>query len=368
MNTRTFHHRLRYLKEPARGFTLIEVMISVALGLILIAGLVTALTASNRSSKLNTTLTEMQESGRFALDSIIRDIRMAGFQGCASTTEVAAKIRASSAPTQNYFADSFRAYSVDTATEWAPKTHPSFNIPEVIGKPITGTHALSIQFGSSTTYTIEPMAGTASTVTAIGNDVDITGGDLALISDCSSVDIFQVTANNGNVFQHGAAANKGDNRLSAPYGQGDQRNRPRIMRFEANIYYIGDTGRLDEINRPVRALYRQTLPYTNPPIEIAEGVESLRVRIGIEDPEQKNSYTYVSPNSPLLETQDVKSVQVGFLMQSYQNVADEDDDRSYRIAGYLIPAIAAEVTDGTAHAMDRKMRLTFNSTVALRNR
>ena len=359
------HQRPKLLEQ---GFTLIEVMISVVLGLILISGLIAAFMGTNRSSELNTTLTEMQESGRFALDSIIRDVRMAGFQGCANVTETPAFIRADAAPTDNFLNDSLRAYTVSSTTAWSPAPHTSFNIPTTIGVPVPGTHALSVQFGSTTTYQISPMATTASAVTVLGTNVDLVSGDLAIISDCNGADIFEVTADSANVLQHGASQNGGDNRLSAPYGQGSDLNRPRIMRFEANIYYIGDTGRLNSTGETVRALYRQTLPYTNPPIEISEGIENMRVRLGIEDPDNPGPITFVSPDNALLDTHQIRSVQVGFLMQSYDNVADGNDSRSYQIAGYDIPASATTVTDGSAHATDKKMRLTFNSTVSLRNR
>jgi len=353
--------------NPEHGFTLVELMISVVLGLILIGGLVTAFYGTKRSSDLNITLTEMQESGRFALDSIIRDVRMAGFQGCANVSDMPAQVRADAAPTDDYLADSLQGHVVEGPANWVPAPHANFNFPADAGSPVPGTHALTVQFGSTTTYEIEPMTTTAAAVTVIGDNMDIVAGDLALISDCNGADIFEVTSNSGNVLQHAAANNGGDNRLSAPYGQGDPRNRPRIMRFEANIYYIGDTGRTNGEGAPVRSLYRQTLPYTSPPIEMAEGVESFRVRLGVEDPENPGQVTYVSPDNALVAAQQIKSVQVGFLMQSYDSVADSDDGRTYQIAGYNILA-AATAADGSVHAIDRKMRLAFNGSVAVRNR
>jgi len=356
------------MTRKQRGMTLVELMISTFLGLILISGLITAFMGTKRSSELNAALTEMQESGRFALDSMIRDVRMAGFQGCANIADFAATIRADSAPTNDYLNDSFRAHVVDAAALWDPLTHPSFNIPDAVGVPVPGTHALSVQFGSTTTYTFNPMDTTASAVSVIGDNVDIVAGDLALISNCNVADIFEVTSNSGSVLQHAAANNNGDNRLSAPYGQGSERNRPRIMRFEANIYYIGDTGRTNSDNEPVRALYRQTLPYTNPPIEMATGIENLRVRVGLENPAQAGPLTFVSPDNALIATQNIKAVQIGFLMQSYDNVSTIEDTRTYDIAGYTIPPSPAGAPDGTTHAQDRKMRLAFNASVAIRNR
>jgi len=323
-------------KKAEQGFTLIELMISLVLGLILIAGLVTAFMGTSRSSKLN--------------------------------AETPALIRANSAPTENYFEDSFRAHVVTSGATWSPAPHSTFNIPTTIGAPIPGTHAFSVQFGSTSTYLISPMAATSSAITVQGNNVDIVTGDLALISDCNGADIFEVTADNANVLQHGASANGGDNRLSAPYGQGSALNRPRIMRFEANIYYIGDTGRTDANDDPVRALFRQTLPYVNPPIELAEGIENMRVRLGVEDPTAEGSISFVSPDNPLLATHQVQSVQVGFLMQSYDNVSESNDTRSYQIAGFDIPSSTGTVSDGSAHSEDQKLRMTFNGTVSLRNR
>ncbi len=363
-------HQLSQPHKPSRqrGFTLVEVMISLVLGLILISGLVTAFMGSKRSSALNATLTEMQESGRFALDSMIRDIRMAGFQGCANVSDTPAQVRADSAPTENYLEDSLRVYTINSATTWDPAPHSSFTIPDSIGEPVPGTHAISVQFGSATTYEIDPMSTTASAVSVMANDIDIVAGDLALISDCNGADIFYVSGNSGSVLQHAASANNGDNRLSAPYGQGDSRNRPRIMRFEANIYYVGLTGRTNSSNEPVRALYRQTLPFTNPPIEMAEGVENLRIRLGVEDPTNEGPLTYVEPDHALLATHRVRSVQVGFLMQSYDDVTSDPDTRTYQIAGYDITASDAANSDGSSHGKDKKMRLSFNASVAVRNR
>ncbi len=355
------------LRTHQSGFTLVELMISLVLGLILLTGLISAFMGFSRSSKLNATLTEMQESGRFALDSMVRDVRMAGFQGCVNINDAPANVRADSAPTTNYLADSLTAFEVTAADNWNPSPHTSFNIPVGVGEPVPGTHALSIQFANSTSYEIQPMTSTSSPVAVVGTEMDIVAGDLALISDCNSADIFYVSSNSGMVLQHAASDNGGDNRLSAPYGQGDSRNRPRIMRFEANIYYIGLTGRTNNQNEPQRALYRQTLPYTSAPIEMATGVENLRIRLGAEDPAQPGPVTYLEPGDPLLATTRVRLVELGFLMQSYDDVASEEDSRSYQIAGFTIPASTASVRDGTAHSQDYKMRLTFNSSVAIRN-
>lgn len=64
-----------------RGFTLIEWMIAMAIGLFLTAGISTLFIAGQRTTDDTFQFGEMQEQGRFALELIGRDIRHAGFYG-----------------------------------------------------------------------------------------------------------------------------------------------------------------------------------------------------------------------------------------------------------------------------------------------
>lgn len=64
------------------GFSLIELMIAMLIGLILIAGTFTIFISNSESFRLQRALSDSQESGRFALDFIARDVRRAGI-GCA---------------------------------------------------------------------------------------------------------------------------------------------------------------------------------------------------------------------------------------------------------------------------------------------
>lgn len=63
------------------GFSLVEMMISVAIGLVIIAGLVAVLLSSSGSSKTNDHTAELQSNGRYALDYFKRELRQAGYRG-----------------------------------------------------------------------------------------------------------------------------------------------------------------------------------------------------------------------------------------------------------------------------------------------
>jgi type IV pilus assembly protein PilW len=68
------------LKRTQTGFTLIEVMVSLALTSLLILGAGTLFSTTGRSSRVQTSIAALNETGRFAIDTLARDLRMAGFR------------------------------------------------------------------------------------------------------------------------------------------------------------------------------------------------------------------------------------------------------------------------------------------------
>lgn len=357
-------------KSREHGFTLVELMIAMAIGLMVIASAVTVFSGSRKSIDLNSALTDIQDSARFALDAITRDIRMAGFQGCVGVS-AAANVLAMAAPTDDYFASAITASTIGAAGNWAPVEPLGFNPPADRGAPVPGTHALSVQFGSAQTYTFTPLTTVSSDITLDSDQSGLIDGDLALISNCQVADIFEITSSSGTTLQHSSSANF-DKRLSAPYGQAGPNNRARVMRFEANIYYIGDTQRENGDGDKIYSLYKQTLPYSdaNRPIEMIEGVANLRIKLGYRntDDTTDRGITYVLPEDAAVTAGRVDVVQIGLLMQSYDSVLDKVDESTYYIAGTALRPAAPPVDSNTSYAADKRMKLSFNTTVKIRNR
>ena len=324
------------------GFSLVELMVGMTLGVLLIGGVITVFSGSKSSAEINTTMGELQESARFALDTMTRDTRMAGFQGCIDVNSASATLRADAVPSTDYSASALSAATIEADGSWNPAAPLNFTIPVGRGAPIPGTHALSVQFGNPETFTMQPMTQVSSQVVLDDADSGITTGDLVLISNCQVADIFEVTAAAGASLAHAGDKNGGDDRLSAPYGQAGAQNRARVMRFESNIYYIGDTGRTNGNGDPVHSLFRQSLPYSNPPIEMVEGSANMKIRLGFRDAATGN-LTFVTPDAAVTAVGRVETVQLGLLMQSVDPVSDTTDTRSYHLAGQrLTPS-----TEGT---------------------
>lgn len=66
--------------NKSNGFTLIEYMVAITIGLILLAGVGTFFLGMQKSSQAQNGISELQENGRFALYFLTNEIQMAGWK------------------------------------------------------------------------------------------------------------------------------------------------------------------------------------------------------------------------------------------------------------------------------------------------
>ena len=74
----------QYARKSQLGFSLMELMISVTLGLIISAALISLFINSKKSYLINENLSRLQENGRFAVSFLSRDLRMADYRACVT--------------------------------------------------------------------------------------------------------------------------------------------------------------------------------------------------------------------------------------------------------------------------------------------
>ncbi|WP_054341852.1 PilW family protein [Neptunomonas antarctica] len=79
-NKQQYQHRY---KRGQGGFSLIELMIALVLGLIIVGAVINAFLAMSQTYKVQDALSRAQESGRFALELVSQELRMAGFTDTA---------------------------------------------------------------------------------------------------------------------------------------------------------------------------------------------------------------------------------------------------------------------------------------------
>lgn len=79
-------HRPPAVHRSQCGLTLIELMVAIVIGLILTAGVIQIFLGSHQTYRFQEELSRIQENGRFALETLARDVRNADFRGCAGVT------------------------------------------------------------------------------------------------------------------------------------------------------------------------------------------------------------------------------------------------------------------------------------------
>src|SRR5688572_21935555 len=63
------------------GFSMVELMVALTVGLLLIGGMVATLVSSSTTGKVRERSSEIQNNGRYALEVLKRDVQHAGFIG-----------------------------------------------------------------------------------------------------------------------------------------------------------------------------------------------------------------------------------------------------------------------------------------------
>lgn len=327
------------------GFSLIEIMIALVIGLVLTAGIIQVFLGSKMSYVTNEGLARVQESGRFAVDLLSREIRMAGYQGCRNRDQIEPRIIAQNPPAELNFAN-------DQVLRGANNVASGTTIN---GRAVTsGSDTLVVRKASTRAA---QMTGNLNSddanIQIHGNEPGFEQNDLVFITDCSDADIFRVTSTPGNsgtvTLAHGNGSNT-DNRLSKPYKED-----ALVMAFESNTYFVSDSGNDNERGQDILSLYVDRVGAANP-VELIRGVENLQVLYGEDSDGDGSVDTYVTADA-VTNFANVIATRVGLLINSVEAAMSQDDTATY------------DVLDETIDPSDdRLMRKVFAITATVRNR
>lgn len=234
----------------AKGFTLIELMISLAIGSIILGAVLYIFLSNSQTYRLNEAQSRVQENGRFALEFLTREIRHAGFnptiEFCGGSGPVNENYDSGSTeilPNQmrilvdwNRPADDATINEVmspfsnpPTGIVVATDTIASLNAAATALNPIAGTDVLSvtkqnsvqslrwhpITAHNSTNFTIDAPQLLDDQINEINNAIDqglIANAELkniliALDEDCVRGTVFSGEVSGGNVTFPNAAIN-----------------------------------------------------------------------------------------------------------------------------------------------------------------
>lgn len=80
--------QMRLSVANVRGFTLIELMVAMLLGLVVIAGVGSVFLSNQRVYRTNRALSDVQDSSRVAFELLARDVRNAGLTACSNSGRI----------------------------------------------------------------------------------------------------------------------------------------------------------------------------------------------------------------------------------------------------------------------------------------
>ena len=370
-------------KPDIRGFSLVEVMVALVIGLIITAAVVKIFTMSKATYGLEEGLARVQENGRFAIEFLSHDIRMAGYSGCNSklaltdASEVG-NIAQTTPPTTaaSFNPDGIKGYTHTCAggctgalSEWTPALPSDYKFTAGEVKP--GTDVIIIQSGSSlSTHLTGNTTPNNANIQILGT-ADIAGqiqaGDIVMVSDCKAADIFRASGVSNNTdpitISHANNVNTGTN-LTHNYG-----NDAELMKLVSTAYYIG-TGASGQ-----PALFRRTLAVTTGdpdvlPQELVEGVEMMKFLFG-EDTTPNADGTpdiYRTQANGVVNWRRVVAVRVGIVVKSLSDVDVDQGIQGMDTKIYEVLGDTAAGYDDYNPPDDHRRRRVFNSTIQVRNR
>ena len=84
------------------GISVVEMLVALALGLILVLGVVQLFTSSKRTYQIQDAAARLQEDGRYVLTRMSQELRMAGMFGCLAASNIANRPAAFDDPIEWY--------------------------------------------------------------------------------------------------------------------------------------------------------------------------------------------------------------------------------------------------------------------------
>ncbi len=182
------------VSNKSLGFTLIELMIAMVLGLILIGGVIQVFLSSKQTYASQQALSEVQENARFALDMIAKDIRMAGYGGCSGDIKVANTVEGASGAFSD-FSNGLRGYEggVDTFPTELSATHVT-------------TDAIVLHLiDANNEFTVDKHNANSAQIDLTAQHGMAAGTVMVIVdSNCSNMGIFMISNVSGG---SGAASN-----------------------------------------------------------------------------------------------------------------------------------------------------------------
>jgi type IV pilus assembly protein PilW len=338
-------------------------MVAMTLSLLLLGGVLSVVQGSKVTYLENERVGRLQETGRTAVELILRDLRAAGFGGCARVVNLRNVLHNANTLLWN-FSVPLQGFNYTSSGTWTPAIDTSLlpspsNSSDIIAVRTVRSGAISAATSVAMVAQNSPLQVTKQADDALPLNRTM------LISDCGAAATFMATSplpagstavTLTHTSQAGAPsptrpANASDD-LGATFRDGAQ-----IVPIDTVVYYVRDSATVRN---------RAGVNYTNPALwrrvssnvaeqELIEGVQSMQILYG-EDTTGTNVVGAYRTAAAVVNWQRVISVSIAILVRSVEQTATDIDRQTYTLL---------DTTLGPFN--DRFERTLYTTTVSLRN-
>lgn len=375
------------------GFSLIELMIGLTLGLMITAAIMQLFIGTKQNYRLSAKLSEIQENGRLSLEILTNNLRMAGFSGCSTaSTNTVTNVLNTASPASWSGADWWKNFgSTGTA-----KGNQFLSLVGYDGNqafPIT----TGSTFGKFTSSGGDRVAGTDAIISLGGNggysvvthnsgnsppDFQLTTlsrpigptlgtGDMVIVCNNTTTSIFQVTGTGTNTIQYATGTSPSPGNSSTNLGSTYNptlNNVAMMVDYKPSAFYIGqnELAIATPSGKIVNSLYQLQISATGTiqRNEIIFGVENMQIFYGVETSGDISIDQYVDATN-------VTNWNRVFAIRIYLLLSSQADDNLFNQSQfYFFPNDTGDssIIGRMVQPSDRRAYKVFFTTISLRNR
>ncbi|PFH11997.1 type IV pilus assembly protein PilW [Collimonas sp. PA-H2] len=350
-----------------RGFSLVELMVAMAIGLFVSGAVISVYLVQAQMYKSSASQVAIQNAENAIAALVTPVIRSAGFNGCSSVTQSLSNLNAGGPPPLGTIATkasllsgydaagtagSGSALSIAqdnsandvSAGDWSPALDSTLT-----GNVETGSDVLVLLGAAPDTGPIGVTAiAVGSNTMTLQSAAGLGAGQIGIISDCLKASIFQITAVSANTITHATGSGAMTNSsaaLAVNYAAGSQ-----FVPLQQTAFYVahgvGDQSAL------MRAVYSNGAWAAQP---LVPGVETMQVLYGIGANGIVTQYVAAGAVSDWTK---VYAIRLGFLVQGLlgSGTTSNTASRQFSVLGTTVTVPA-----------DGRLRHVYELSINLRN-
>lgn len=292
-----------------RGLSLIELMVAIVISSLLMAGTIQIFVNNKKTYQVQEAVSRLQENGRFGMQFLTRDIRMADFWGCVgSISKVTNQVRV--------------AGTTDTP---GPINVTTGGVSGTNDAGLNGSDTLILQGAYGSGLTISGHTVTAASYSLNGeNNHGLADGDLVLSTDCNKADHFMITNANS-----GANDNVVGN-TGVTHGGLENMNKPGLEYPEGDMYKVFNYGYSIQAGASGEPALFRSINGTDQ--ELVEGIQNMQIKYG-EDTDGDGTANIYRDADAVADMEEVVSIRLTLTARTLEdNIALDTTVDSGRIS------------------------------------